>query len=433
VIQAVLEATSDPAVVFTREANVIDANAAAAAALEAESVEEMRGSAFEAFTVPEDKNSLEVGKKLLLDGERGEFIWAVAGKKGGWRRLKSRVLPLPRGPAEVGASMIIAQQISGFNNGELLASIVGSAHDAIVACELDGTIVGWNPAAERLFGFTSAEAVGKNVVDLIIPPQCRDQALETIGRVARGEGPFYFDAQRQKEDGTLRDVSVSAFGVRDQAGRLVGIAAILHDVTESRRAERKQAFLAAIVESSQTALIGITADRKIASWNRAAESAYGYSAEEIVGQPFNLLVPEGEPDASKVIARVLRGEAPGLHEAKRRCKDGRIALVSVTESPIRDKAGNIFALASSERSILEETRLRQELQQAHAYARAQVESSIDAMVTIDQNLVILDVNEQMARLTGVPKAMLIGSRFDRCFTEPERAAAGVRTAIKRAL
>ncbi len=328
-LKLLLEAASDPVMVFTADGRLLDANRAAIEVMEAESVEEMRGRPLEDFIAVEDQRVAAQAKGVLTSGGSGEFQWSVAGKKGGRRRLKSRLVPLPelRGQA---AAIVIAQDIGPRHARELLT------------CS--------------------------------------------------------------------------------------------HDATERAKAEQAQAFLGSIVESAHIAIIGVTQDGKIASWNRAAVSAYGYTAGEILGQPFGKLLVEGEATASEMIARGLRGERSGLHEALRLRKDGQIVSLSVTESLILDQTGAVVGLASIERSPSEETRLQQELQEAHAYTRGLIESSLDAMLMVGSDLIITDVNEQAVKLTGTRRDALIGSRFDRYFTDSEHAAQAIhRTLSERYL
>jgi PAS domain S-box-containing protein len=115
-----------------------------------------------------------------------------------------------------------------------LAAIVRSSDDAIVSKNLDGIITSWNPAAERLFGFTAAEVVGKSIT-IIIPPERRHEEDEVLRQVRSGRMVDHFESVRQRRDGSLVDVSLTISPIRDAQGRIVGASKIARDITEHRR------------------------------------------------------------------------------------------------------------------------------------------------------------------------------------------------------
>lgn len=117
-----------------------------------------------------------------------------------------------------------------------LAAIIDSSDDAIVSKDLDGTITSWNPAAERLFGYTSAEAVGRSI-RLIIPADRQSEEDEVLRRIGLGERVDHFETVRQRKDGSYIDISLTVSPIRDRTGVVVGASKIARDITERRRAE----------------------------------------------------------------------------------------------------------------------------------------------------------------------------------------------------
>jgi PAS domain S-box-containing protein len=117
-----------------------------------------------------------------------------------------------------------------------LAAIVESADDAIVSKDLNGMILSWNRAAERMFGWSAEEAVGRHIT-LIIPEERHPEEHDILGRIRRGEGVDHFETVRVAKDGRLLDISLSVSPVRDAHGRVVGASKIARDVTERRRLE----------------------------------------------------------------------------------------------------------------------------------------------------------------------------------------------------
>jgi two-component system sensor histidine kinase/response regulator len=186
-----------------------------------------------------------------------------------------------------------------------LGAIVESAHDAIISKSLDGTITSWNKGAERLFGYAEAEAIGRKLVDLIIPDECRGEEETILAGVARGATLSRFETVRQRKDGSVLMVSVSVAPIRDFRGRVVGASKTVHDISaqkateaeilelnrslERQVAERTAEIRAyaslqhAILTAAGYAIIATDTNGIITLFNPAAEKMLGYTAEEAVG------------------------------------------------------------------------------------------------------------------------------------------------------
>jgi PAS domain S-box-containing protein len=134
----------------------------------------------------------------------------------------------------------------------LLAAIVDSSDDAVVSKNLDGTITSWNKSAERMFGYTAAEAIGQSIT-LIIPRGRREEEVEILGRISRGERVDHFETVRVRKDGTMIDLSLTISPVKDASGRVIGASKVARDISERKLAQeeltRSQRRLAAEAEA----------------------------------------------------------------------------------------------------------------------------------------------------------------------------------------
>lgn len=234
-----------------------------------------------------------------------------------------------------------------------LAAIVESSDDAIIGKDLNRVIISWNKGAERMYGYTADEAIGRPV-SILMPPGQHDEAVDILERIKRGERVDHYETRRMRKDGTILEVSLTVSPVFDADGRVIGASKIARDITLRKQAERLQAQLAAIVESSDDAIIGKDLNGIITSWNKGAERMYGYMAQELVGQPITMLLPADHQDELPyILERLRRGERIEHFETRRRCKDGRILDVSLTISPIYDAAGHIMGASKIARDITE--------------------------------------------------------------------------------
>ena len=245
-----------------------------------------------------------------------------------------------------------------------LAAIVESSDDAIVGKDLEGIVTTWNAGAENMYGYSPGDVVGRHIGFLAVPGQ--ESAFDDVlGTTRRGDGVCQFEMQHRAKDGKVLHVSLTASPIRDSTGKIVGVSSITRDVTQRRLAGEQIRQLAAIVESSQDAVVGIDLDGTISSWNSGAEQMYGYEAGEAVGQPIAFLaVPGREKDFEEVPDRIRSGALVRHCETQRRAKDGKILDVSLTLSPIHDLSGKIVGISSIARNVSSERAIEQQYRQA---------------------------------------------------------------------
>ncbi|HET6796942.1 MAG TPA: PAS domain S-box protein [Gemmatimonadales bacterium] len=245
-----------------------------------------------------------------------------------------------------------------------LAAIVESSDDAIISKGLDGTVLSWNPAAERIFGYTREEMVGSSIYKLI-PPDLHHEEQHILSRISSGHHVPHFETTRRHKNGTLFPVAVSVSPVRDIDGTIVGAASIKRDMSQIRRGQEVSAHLAAIVESSDDAILSKTLEGTVKTWNAAAERMYGFTSAEMIGNSIYQVVPQHlQPEEQQILERVRQGEHVAHYETVRQRKDGRQIDVSITLSPIRDQNGTITGASSIQRDITQRKRTEEALRQA---------------------------------------------------------------------
>jgi len=169
-----------------------------------------------------------------------------------------------------------------------LASIIQSSHDAVIGKTLDQVITSWNPGAERLYGYTAQEMIGRHI-EVLIPVQDRERETEVLAAVARGERVEQYQTRRARKDGTTVDVSLMMSPIADRTGAIVGVASVARDVTERQRADAR---FRGLLEAAPDAMVCVDRDGRIALVNAQTERLFGYGRDELVGQPVEILVPD---------------------------------------------------------------------------------------------------------------------------------------------
>jgi PAS domain S-box-containing protein len=259
---------------------------------------------------------------------------------------------------------------------EEFRSLVESAPDAMVIADQDGTIILVNAQTERLFGYPREELLGRQV-EMLIPEQFRE--------IHPGRRAEYFKVRNVRSMSTelelygLRkngsqfpiEISLSPLDIKGQAL----VSSSIRDLTDRRRAEEARFRLAAIVDSSDDAMISSTLDGGITTWNRAAQRIFGYRQDEVLRRPMSMLMPPGdENDMTDMLNRIQSGERIEHHDAVRRCSDGHLIDVSISMSAILDQHGALIGVAE----VIRDIGLRKQAEIALAEAKDAAVSSSQA-------------------------------------------------------
>ena len=314
-----------------------------------------------------------------------------------------------------------------------LATVVSDSNDAVIMHDLDGKILAWNRGAKEIYGYTEAEALGRNVREIVAEPD-REAALTLIQKIKQGEVVKSFELRRLTKDGRILDVWLTTTLLRDETGKPVAIATTERDITERKRAETalKEKVedlrrLATVVSDSNDAVIMHDFDGKILAWNRGAKETYGYTEAEALGKNVREIVAEPDREAAlTLIQKIKQGEVVKSFELRRLTKDGRILDVWLTTTLLRDEAGKPVAIATTERDITErkraETVLQEKLEELRRMATV-VSDSNDAVIMHDFDGKILAWNRGAKETYGYTEAEALGKNVREIVAEPDREAA----------
>ena len=434
-----------------------------------------------------------------------------------------------------------------FKTAAYLAAIVDSSEDAIISKNLSGIIESWNRSAERIFGYSEEEAIGRNI-GLIIPPDLHDEEGRILDQLRQGQRIEHFETVRRRKDGTLVDISLSISPIRDEKGQIigaskiarditaqksaqraiieaqnrlavtlgsigdavvatdtfgrvtfvnsvaeqllgypqtsiigrpltevfrivnedtrqsvknpvdrvlaegcivglanhtvllqpnggevpiddsaapiknadghiVGVVLVFRDITAQHRSARVAALLAAIVNSSDDAIISKDFKGTVTSWNQGAERLFGYGADEIVGQSIRVLIPpDRQHEEAEILERLSQGERIEHYETVRRKKNGQLFDISLTVSPIRDAEGRLLGASKIARDITEQKRAQRALYESQERWRVTLESIGDAVLATDRNGVVTFANSVALQLLGRSKPNVIGRPLAESFS-----------------
>ncbi|MEO5956283.1 MAG: PAS domain S-box protein, partial [Nitrospiraceae bacterium] len=318
---------------------------------------------------------------------------------------------------------------------EKYRSIFDNAVEGIFQSTPSGRYLSVNPALARMYGYESPGELMRSVTDIAhqiyVDPDCRvalTQLLELRG-VVRG-----FEYEVYRKDGSAIWISESVRAVRSEQGEILYYEGTIEDITDRRRAEEERRRLAAMIESSNDAIMSLTEGR-ISFWNPAAEKLFGYSSEEILGKPADILEPShlcGKVE--RVVERILRGELIQDYETERVRKNGRIVPVSLAWSTLKDATGKIIGLFAIIRDITERKRVEDELRRSLEYLELAQSGAEAGLWDWDIGSNKVTWSKQLYHLYGVSPATIpsyenwLASVYEE---DRQRADLAVREAVKQ--
>jgi PAS domain S-box-containing protein len=251
---------------------------------------------------------------------------------------------------------------------EQKARLLDLSNDAILARDASDRITFWNQGATDTYGFHQYEAIGQVSHDLLRTEF--PEPLQSIKEKLAQDGRWAGELRHKCANGSSITVSSRWVAERDESGNVISILESNRDISGMKRAHEVQSRLAAIIESSDDAIVSKNLDGIITSWNGAAERIFGFTAGEAVGKHIGLIIPRGRMDEeTDILARLRRGERIDHFETVRRKKDETLFDVSVTISPVRNAEGRIIGASKVARDITERKRLEHAMREAELSGR----------------------------------------------------------------
>jgi PAS domain S-box-containing protein len=250
----------------------------------------------------------------------------------------------------------------------LLSAIVESCDDAIISKDLNGVITSWNRAATQMFGYSAQEMIGKPVL-VLFPEELKHQEEDILRKLRAGEKIDHLQTIRVRKDGRRLNVSLSTSPIRDSQGRVIGGSKIVRDVTDHNQTGEARRRLAAIVESSDDAIISKDLNGIVTSWNQGATRLFGYQPQEIIGQSILKIIPiELHYQERFILERIRAAERLEHYETERLTKSGNRVLVSLTISPLKDDQGRVVGVSKIARDITQNKKIEMALIQSEKLA-----------------------------------------------------------------
>jgi PAS domain S-box-containing protein len=245
----------------------------------------------------------------------------------------------------------------------LLASLVSASHEFIGIADLEGNALFVNEAGRNLVGLPDNVAVqSTRIIDYFAEddrPKVLQEVLPAAGDKGFWQGELKF---RNFTTGAAIPVLYNIFPLRDASGAVAAYGTVTRNLSESKLADERFHWLGSIVESSDDAIVSKDLNGIIASWNKGAERVFGYTAEEVVGRPITIVIPEDRQDEeTEILKRIRSGDRIDHFETIRRRKDGRPIVVSLTISPVKNAEGKIIGASKIARDITDQKHSQEQI------------------------------------------------------------------------
>ena len=294
--------------------------------------------------------------QAALDGDRRDFEFISGGLT-----FEVTAVPVRGADGQVESALAVVRDVTERRRADVdrarLAAVVAGSDDAILAKDLNGLITDWNAAAERLYGYSSEQAIGRPVAMLVPPERC-DEDLVLLKRVLNGERVDHFETERVRRDGSRVPVSLTVSAVRNADRAITGASTIARDVTERRAADADRAQLAALAKHSPDAIVAVDESFQVIAYNPAAAEMFQLTPAAVLGRHVTELeqAPQAYEDRLDTLRQALAGDTVRSEQLRTRADGSTIALAT-TSAPIRT-GGAIVGVVMTIRDVTAERQAR---------------------------------------------------------------------------
>ncbi|MGQ0520553.1 MAG: PAS domain S-box protein [Actinomycetota bacterium] len=314
-----------------------------------------------------------------------------------------------------------------------LRGLIEASVDGLVTVDPSGAISDVNDTMCRMTGYSRAELIATPFADYFTDPE---RASAGVAQTFEHQVVTDYRLTLARQAGEPIEVSFNASVFKDDSGNVLGIFASARDITDQAQLQEQlseeRTYNRGLIEASLDGLITVDPLLVITDVNDTMCAMTGFARQELTGSLFPDYFTDPAHAAAGVRLTLEKGSVAG-YELVLRSKDGAERLVSFNAAVFHDVEGKVRGIFASARDVTEQARLQVQLGEERTYNRGLIEASVDGLVTVDDELRITDVNEQMCRMAGRPRGQLIGSPFPGHFEEEELAEQGVRLTLERGI
>jgi PAS domain S-box-containing protein len=339
-------------------------------------------------------------------------------KDGTERAIDDSAAPIRHDQGNVAGVVLVFRDVTEQRNAErsarFLASIVESSDDAIVGKDVNGIITSWNRAAERLFGYSAPDAIGKPI-SVLTPPDRADEMPAILARIKQGEQVAHFDTVRRTKDGRHLPISLTVSPIKDQYGEIVGASKIARDISERKKAEEvlreEKARLHATLTGIGDAVIVTDAEGRVTMINPVAQTLTGWK-EEAAGRPldevFRIINEQSHQPVENPVSRVLReGIIVGLaNHTALVSKDGTVRHIEDSAAPIRGDHGQVVGVILVFRDATEQRRAEEAVRESQRREKERADE-LDAILRATPTPIWIAHDPECYRITGNPASFTL--------------------------
>ena len=382
-----------------------------------DSLEELRKTPLKARYAPESYAEFQKRKEQRQRGDlsTSEYGISIVRKNGEVLHLHvHRKQVLWDGAKQF---LVIYQNITERRQAEIQiqfqANLLANVSDAILATDRQFNIQYWNTAAEKQYGWTSAEVLGRHFMKFIQPQYIGDSRKTVMQKIVQ-KGFWTGELLHNRSDGTLFPVHVTISEVRNAEGEIIGHVAVNRDITErklaeqaSRRSAESLALLGHTIRSIGECVSVTDTENKILFVNDAFSRTYGYTPDELIGKSISVVrSPRTQPPTDEVLYSTCQGGWQG--ELVNRKKDGTEFPIALSTSIVRNEEGHVLALVGIALDITERKRAEDKLRESEERFRTLVESQGEGIGIVDAQECFVFANPAAETILGVPRGSLIG-------------------------
>ena len=423
--RSLIETSINPLVGTDPQGKITDVNAAA---VEATGIprDQLIGTDFaDRFREPEEARA--AFKRVLEEGLLSEYPLALRHVSGRLSPVEYNATVYRDESGELQAVFAAARDTAEAQEARRqvarLALIAASSQYAVFSRDLDGMITSWNAAAEALYGYAAAEAIGRDGT-ILIPPGREGETQEIIKRMLRGDSGFGFETQRLRKDGSLLDVAFTLSPIRDAAGEITALSITDHDISRRVRAERElreseEKFAAAFHASPDLMAISRLSDGTLLEVNEGFTQLLGYARAEVIGKTTAELAIRAESGGRGGLVAALEGPGQTSElETTLRRKDGSL-ITGLASAGTFELHGETCVL-SVFHDVSERKQAEEALQGSEAHLRTLIDTLPDLVWLKDPEGVYLSCNRRFESFFGAALKDIIG-KTDYDFTDAEQA------------